>query len=76
MLARLFPDRFVPVLFATILLASLLPVRGGAVPIAQGVSTAAIVFLFFLNGVRLPRDEAPPPFVSGPWRRAGWPRGA
>lgn len=57
MLARLFPDRFVPVLFATILLASLLPVRGAAVPVAQGVSTAAIVLLFFLNGVRLPRDE-------------------
>jgi sodium/bile acid cotransporter 7 len=57
MLARLFPDRFVPVLLATILLASLLPVRGSAVPVAQGVSTAAIVFLFFLNGVRLPRDE-------------------
>lgn len=57
MLARLFPDRFVPVLLATILLASLLPVRGAAVPVAQGVSTAAIVFLFFLNGVRLPRDE-------------------
>lgn len=57
MLARIFPDRFVPILLATILLASLLPVRGDAVPIAQGVSTAAIVFLFFLNGVRLPRDE-------------------
>lgn len=57
MLARIFPDRFVPVLFATILLASLLPVRGGAVPIAGGLSTAAIVFLFFLNGVRLPRGE-------------------
>lgn len=57
MLARIFPDRFVPILFATILLASLLPVRGGAVPIAQGISTAAVVFLFFLNGVRLPRDE-------------------
>ncbi|MGQ2936663.1 bile acid:sodium symporter family protein [Sphingopyxis sp.] len=57
MLARIFPDRFVPVLFATILLASLLPVRGAAVPIAGGLSTAAIVFLFFLNGVRLPRDE-------------------
>ena len=57
MLARIFPDRFVPVLFATILLASLLPVRGVAVPIAGGVSTAAIIFLFFLNGVRLPRDE-------------------
>lgn len=57
MLSRIFPDRFVPVLLATILLASLLPVRGPAVPIAQGVSTAAIIFLFFLNGVRLPRDE-------------------
>ena len=57
MLARIFPDRFIPVLFATILLASLLPVRGAAVPIAGGVSTAAIIFLFFLNGVRLPRDE-------------------
>ena len=57
MLARIFPDRFVPILLATILLASLLPVRGAAVPIAQGVSTAAIILLFFLNGVRLPRDE-------------------
>ncbi|QUM73248.1 bile acid:sodium symporter family protein [Sphingopyxis granuli] len=57
MLARIFPDRFVPVLLATILIASLLPVRGEAVPVAQGVSTAAIVLLFFLNGVRLPRGE-------------------
>ncbi|HEX2812644.1 MAG TPA: bile acid:sodium symporter [Sphingopyxis sp.] len=57
MLSRIFPDRFVPVLFATILLASLLPVRGAAVPIAQNISTAAILLLFFLNGVRLPRDE-------------------
>lgn len=57
MLSRVFPDRFVPVLLATILLASLLPVRGPAVPVAQGLSTAAVVLLFFLNGVRLPRDE-------------------
>ena len=57
MLARLFPDRFVPVLLATIVVASLLPVRGNAVPVAQGISTAAIVLLFFLNGVRLPRHE-------------------
>lgn len=57
MLSRIFPDRFVPILLATILLASLLPVRGAAVPVAQGASTAAIVLLFFLNGVRLPRDE-------------------
>ncbi len=53
MLARIFPDRFVPVLLATILLASLLPVRGSAVPIAQGASTAAIVFLV------LPERRAP-----------------
>lgn len=57
MFSRIFPDRFVPILLATILLASLLPVRGGAVPVAQALSTAAIVLLFFLNGVRLPRDE-------------------
>lgn len=57
MLARLFPDRFVPVLLATIVVASLLPVHGSAVPVAQGISTAAIVLLFFLNGVRLPRQE-------------------
>lgn len=57
MLTRIFPDRFVPVLLATILLASLLPVRGAAAPFAQGLSTAAIILLFFLNGVRLPRDE-------------------
>jgi sodium/bile acid cotransporter 7 len=57
MLARIFPDRFVPVLLATILIASLAPVRGEAVPIAQGISTAAIILLFFMNGVRLPRDE-------------------
>lgn len=57
MFARLFPDRFVPVLLATIITASLLPVRGAAIPVAQAVSTGAIVLLFFLNGVRLPRDE-------------------
>lgn len=57
MLARIFPDRFVPVLLATTILASLLPVRGAAVPVAQAISTMAVILLFFLNGVRLPRDE-------------------
>ncbi|WP_188235960.1 bile acid:sodium symporter family protein [Sphingopyxis sp. LK2115] len=57
MLARLLPDRFLLLLLATILFASLLPVRGAAVPVAEALSTAAIVLLFFLNGVRLPRDE-------------------
>lgn len=57
MFARLFPDRFVPILLATIGFASLLPVRGDGVPLAQGIATAAVVLLFFLNGVRLPRAE-------------------
>jgi solute carrier family 10 (sodium/bile acid cotransporter), member 7 len=57
MLARLFPDRFVLILLATIALASLMPVRGSAVGVAQGTATAAVVLLFFLNGVRLPRGE-------------------
>ena len=57
MLARLFPDRFVLILLATILAASFVPVRGTAVSAAQSIATAAIVLLFFLNGVRLPRHE-------------------
>lgn len=58
MLARLFPDRFVLILLATIVLASLAPVRGdAAVGAAQAVATAAVVLLFFLNGVRLPFAE-------------------
>jgi solute carrier family 10 (sodium/bile acid cotransporter), member 7 len=57
MIARLFPDRFVLMLFGAILLASLMPVRGDAAGVAQGVATAAVVLLFFLNGLRLPRRE-------------------
>src|SRR5690606_3023044 len=57
MLSRIFPDPLVPLLLATFCLPSLLPGGGEAVPLAEGVSTAAIVLLFFLNGVRLPRDE-------------------
>lgn len=57
MLARIFPDRFVLILLATIAAASLLPVRGDALPLAQGIATAAVVLLFFLNGARLPRHE-------------------
>src|SRR3546814_17811812 len=60
MLSRVFPDRFVPVLHATLLLASLLPVLGGAVPVAQAVSTVANIFLFFLHGLRLPPAQVRP----------------
>ncbi len=57
MLARIFADRFVLLLLATIILASVLPVRGQAAETAALISMAAIFLLFFLNGVRLPRDE-------------------
>jgi solute carrier family 10 (sodium/bile acid cotransporter), member 7 len=57
MLVRIFADRFVLLLFATILLASLLPVSGSFAVAAAMISSAAIFLLFFLNGVRLPRDE-------------------
>ncbi len=57
MLARIFADRFVLLLLATIALASVLPVRGESADTAALISMAAIFLLFFLNGVRLPRDE-------------------
>ena len=57
MFARIFADRFVMLLLATILLASVLPVRGQAAQVASLISLAAIFLLFFLNGVRLPRHE-------------------
>lgn len=57
MIFRLFADRFVLLLLATIALASFLPIRGEAAETGQHVSSAAIFLLFFLNGVRLPREE-------------------
>ncbi len=53
----LFPDRFVPILLATVVLAAVFPVSGAAVPIAAGIATGAVILLFFLHGVRLPRNE-------------------
>jgi sodium/bile acid cotransporter 7 len=50
-------DPLVRLLLVAILLASLLPVAGEYRPLAQGVSNAAIVVLFLLNGLRLPRRE-------------------
>jgi len=69
MFARIFADRFVMLLLATILLASVLPVRGATAEVASLISLAAIFLLFFLNGVRLPRHEV----VNGVrnWRLQG-----
>ena len=56
MLARLVPDRFVLWLLATVALASLLPVRGAAAGLVDVLTLGAIFALFFLHGVRLPRE--------------------
>jgi len=49
-------DPFILALFAAVVLASLLPVRGTLAGAADGVTRAAIVLLFFLHGARLSRE--------------------
>ena len=56
MFARLLPDRFVLLLIATIGVASLLPVRGFAVPIVSALANIAIFSLFFFHGLRIAHD--------------------
>ena len=56
-LSRIIPDRFIAVLMATVLLASLLPVRGAQVEMANLASSAAVFVIFLLHGIRLPRAE-------------------
>ena len=56
MLSRLIPDRFVIWLLATVAVAVLLPVRGGLAVAVDWLTLAAIFALFFLHGVRLPRE--------------------
>lgn len=50
-------DPLVRLLLLAIVLASVLPVSGPAVPIARMVLDAAIFLLFLLNGLRLPRAD-------------------
>lgn len=56
-LSRIIPDRFIWILIATIALASLLPVRGGQVAVANLISSGAVFLIFLLHGIRLPRTE-------------------
>jgi sodium/bile acid cotransporter 7 len=56
MLKRLLPDRFVLWLLAAILLGSLVPVSGHAAAAVDSFTFVAIFALFFLHGVRLPRE--------------------
>lgn len=53
---RFAPDPFILTLFAAILVASLLPARGEAARLVDMATTAAIILLFFLHGVRLERS--------------------
>ncbi len=56
-MGRLIPDRFILALLATVLLASVLPASGDAALYVGYVATAAVVLLFFLHGVRMPREN-------------------
>lgn len=58
MLRRLVPDRFTLSLLLTLLLATLLPAKGGAAAALDGLAQAAIGLLFFLHGARLSRQAA------------------
>jgi sodium/bile acid cotransporter 7 len=56
LLSRLRPDSFTLALAGTVVLATLLPLRGPAVPLFDVVTNAAIALLFFLHGARLSRE--------------------
>ncbi len=57
LLSRIVPDRFIWVLIATIALASVVPVRGDDVRVANLVSSGAVFLIFLLHGIRLPTAE-------------------
>jgi sodium/bile acid cotransporter 7 len=55
-LRKIFPDPFIFWLLGTVIVASLLPVRGAIASAVDTLTLAAIFALFFLHGVRLPRE--------------------
>lgn len=64
-LGRIVPDRFILWLLGAVALATLLPVRGTLAQALDWLTLGAIFSLFFLHGVRLPREA----LVSG---LTGW----
>ena len=54
---RLIPDPFILALLGVVLLASLLPASGVTADRIGIIATAAVVLLFFLHGLRLPREQ-------------------
>jgi sodium/bile acid cotransporter 7 len=55
-LRRFAPDPFITAIVLTVVVATFLPAQGMFAVIVGYVTTAAIVLLFFLHGLRLPRD--------------------
>ena len=54
---KLIPDPFIAVLLLIVVLATVFPVSGSTAGQLGVVATAAIVVLFFLHGIRLPREH-------------------
>ena len=53
---RFLPDPLIPALLATLVIATLFPASGEMADYVGMATNAAIMLLFFLNGVKLPRD--------------------
>ena len=53
---RFLPDRFTCALIVTVVLASLLPCRGGTASVFNVLTDLAIALLFFLHGAKLSRE--------------------
>lgn len=49
-------DKFTLMLLGTLLLATILPARGGFVPVVDGLGRVLVVLLFFIHGARMPRE--------------------
>jgi sodium/bile acid cotransporter 7 len=58
---RFLPDNFTLSLITTVVIASLLPCRGGVANVFNGLTTIAIALLFFLHGAKLSSEA----IVSG-----------
>ena len=58
---RIVPDKFILVLLATVIVATLLPAKGVMLDAIGNISTAAIVTLFFMHGVKI----APQAVIDG-----------
>jgi solute carrier family 10 (sodium/bile acid cotransporter), member 7 len=54
---RFLPDPLILMLLGTLALATLFPASEDVVPYVNGLANAAIMLLFFLNGVKLPREN-------------------